>query len=70
MLTISPEMKKVFKGHNYSGEIIMTSLFMKCRYSLSYREVEEIGSAPRVALSNESLASMAGRLSEPTRITR
>ena len=43
MLKISPEMKKVFKGHNYSGEIIMLSLFMKCRYSLSYREVEEIG---------------------------
>ena len=43
MLTISPEMQKVFKGHNYSGEIIMLCLFMKCRYSLSYREVEEIG---------------------------
>ena len=43
MLTISPEMQKVFKGHNYSGEIIMLCLFMKCMYSLSYREVEEIG---------------------------
>lgn len=43
MLEVSSEMKKAFKGHNYSGEVIMLSLFMKCRYALSYREVEEIG---------------------------
>ena len=43
MLKISSEMQKAFKGHNYSGELIMLSLFIKCRYSLSYREVEEIG---------------------------
>jgi len=43
MLKITPELQKHFKGHNYCGEIIMISLFMKCRYSLSYREVEEIG---------------------------
>jgi putative transposase len=43
MLEISPEIKEVFEGHNYSGEIIMLSLSMKYRYSLSYKKVEEIG---------------------------
>ena len=48
MFKISSEMKKAFKGHNYSGELIMICLFMKCRYSLSYREVEEIGRLRRL----------------------
>ncbi len=34
---------KYFKNHEYAPEIIMTSLYMKRRYSLSYREIEEIG---------------------------
>ena len=43
MLKICPKMKKHFKGFNYPAEVIITSIFMKCRFSLSYREVEEIG---------------------------
>ena len=42
MIKINSECKKYFKHHCFTPEIIMTSLYMKGRYSLSYREIEEI----------------------------
>ena len=35
-------MDNAFKGHTYPKEIIMTTLFIKARFNLSYRDVEEI----------------------------
>ena len=43
MLKVDPKLMKYFKNHEYGPEIIMVSLYMKGRYSLSYREIEEIG---------------------------
>ena len=43
MLKVDPKLMKCFKNHEYGAEIIMVSLYMKGRYSLSYREIEEIG---------------------------
>jgi putative transposase len=42
MITIDKKLIKYFKGHEYPVEIIMLSIYMKGRYSLSYREIEEI----------------------------
>lgn len=35
-------MKRLFKRHNYPPEIIIHAVFLYCRFSLSYREIEEI----------------------------
>jgi transposase-like protein len=43
MLTIDSNLRKYFKNHIYPLPIIMISIFMKGRYSLSDREIEEIG---------------------------
>ena len=43
VIKIEPKLMKYFKNHEYGPEIIMMSLYMKGRYSLSYREIEEIG---------------------------
>lgn len=39
---ISPKLVKYFKGFCSSPEIIMLFVYMKCRFSLSYRELEEM----------------------------
>ena len=39
---ISPKLLKYFKGFCSSPEIIMLFVYMKCRFSLSYRDLEEI----------------------------
>ena len=39
---ISPKLLKHFKGFCSSPEIIMLFVYMKCRFSLSYRELEEM----------------------------
>jgi len=42
MLTIDPKLQKYFKGFCYSPHIIMVCLYMKFRFSLSYRDIEEL----------------------------
>ncbi len=39
---ISPKLLKYFKGFCSSPEIIMLFVYMKCRFSLSYRDLEEM----------------------------
>ncbi len=39
---ISPKLTKYFKGFCSSPEIIMLFVYMKCRFSLSYQDLEEI----------------------------
>ena len=43
-LRISPKLLKHFKGFCSSPEIIMLFVYMKCRFSLSYRDLEEMAS--------------------------
>jgi putative transposase len=43
-LRISPRLTKYFKGFCSSPEVIMLFVYMKCRFSLSYRELEEMAS--------------------------
>ena len=42
MIKIDPKIIKYFKGYNNNAEIIMTCLYFKFRYSLSYRDIEEL----------------------------
>jgi transposase-like protein len=42
MLKISEKLRHNFKGFCSSPEIIMLFVYMKCRFSLSYRDLEEI----------------------------
>jgi putative transposase len=42
MIKLDPKIIKYFKGYNNSAEIIMTCLYFKFRYSLSYRDIEEL----------------------------
>ena len=39
---ISSKLLKHFKGFCSSPEVIMLFVYMKCRFSLSYRELEEM----------------------------
>ncbi len=42
MFSISPQLLPHFKGFCSSAEVIMLFVYMKCRFSLSYRELEEM----------------------------
>jgi putative transposase len=42
MLKIDPKLQKYFKGFCYSSHIVMVCLYMKFRFSLSYRDIEEL----------------------------
>ena len=42
MLTISPQLRPCFKGFCSSPEVIILFVYMKCRFSLSYRDLEEM----------------------------
>ena len=41
-LKISPELRKEFKCYCSSPEVIMLFVYMRCRFSLSYRDLEEM----------------------------
>ena len=42
MFQINPKFQKHFKNFCYSSQIIMVCLYMKFRFSLSYRDIEEL----------------------------
>lgn len=42
MFSLNPKLQKYFKGFCYSYQIIMVCLYMKFRFSLSYRDIEEL----------------------------
>lgn len=42
MFTLSPKLRHHFKGFCSSPEVIMLFVYMKCRFSLSYRDLEEM----------------------------
>ncbi|CAH2560145.1 IS6 family transposase [Cardinium endosymbiont of Oedothorax gibbosus] len=42
MFNTSPELLPYFKGYCSSSEVILLFVYMKCRFSLSYRDLEEM----------------------------
>ncbi|MDG1437291.1 MAG: IS6 family transposase [Rickettsiaceae bacterium] len=52
---IAPKLLKHFKGFCSSPEIIMLFVYMKCRFSLSYRELEEIAYLRGIAIDHSTL---------------
>lgn len=52
---ISPKLLKYFKGYCSSHEIIMLFVYMKCRFSLSYRELEEMASIRGAKIDHATL---------------
>ncbi|WP_341794245.1 IS6 family transposase [Rickettsia endosymbiont of Rhinocyllus conicus] len=52
---ISPKLLKYFKGFCSSPEIIMLFVYMKCRFSLSYRELEEMASIRGAKIDHATL---------------
>ena len=55
MLKVGPTLMKYFMNHEYGAEIIMISLYMKGRYSLSYREIEEIVGLREINIDHATL---------------
>ncbi len=58
---ISPKLLKYFKGFCSSPEIIMLFVYMKCRFSLSYRDIEEMASIRGVQIDHATLQRWAIR---------
>ena len=52
---ISPKLIKYFKGFCSSPEIIMLFVYMKCRFSLSYRDLEEMASIRGAQIDHATL---------------
>ncbi len=52
MLTISTKLLPHFKEFCSSAEVIMLFVYMKCRFSLSYRDLEEMmmSEAPKLTI--------------------
>ena len=42
MLNISRDLRHHFKGYNFSADVIMLFVYMKLRFTLSYRDLEEM----------------------------
>jgi putative transposase len=54
-LHIFPKLHKYFKGFCSSPEIIMLFVYMKCRFSLSYRDLEEMASIRGAVIDHATL---------------
>ncbi len=52
---ISPKLTKYFKGFCSSPEIIMLFVYMKCRFSLSYRDLEELAHIRGAVIDHSTL---------------
>lgn len=52
---ISPKLLKHFKGFCSSPEVIMLFVYMKCRFSLSYRDLEEMASIRGAVIDHATL---------------
>ena len=51
-IRISDKDKHRFKGFCFTPEIIMLVVYMKCRFSLSYRELEELAMMRGIVLDH------------------
>jgi len=55
MVNISPDLEHHFKGYCSSSSVIMLFVYMKCRFSLSYRDLEELMSIRGGSIDHASL---------------
>jgi len=55
LLSISSKLSKYFKGFCSSPETIMLFVYMKCRFSLSYRDLEEMASIRGISIDHATL---------------
>lgn len=55
MIKLDTKVIKYFKGYNNSAEMIMTCLYFKFRYSLSYRDIEELSGIRGFAIDHSSI---------------
>ena len=55
MLNISPQLLPHFKGFCSSPSVIMLFVYMKCRFSLSYRDLEEMMMIRGAKIDHETL---------------
>ena len=55
MLTVSPKLLGHFKGFCSSPTVIMLFVYMKCRFSLSYRDLEELMSIRGAKIDHATL---------------
>ena len=62
MLQISEKLRKHFKGYCSSPEIIMLFVYMKCRFSLSYRELEEMGIIRGIRIDHATFTEMGYKI--------
>jgi transposase-like protein len=55
MIKLDPKIIKHFKGYNNSAEMIMTCLYFKFRYSLSYRDIEELSGIRGLSIDHSNI---------------
>ena len=55
MLKLDPKIIKHFKGYNNSAEMIMTCLYFKFRYSLRYRDIEELSGIRGLSIDHSNI---------------
>jgi len=55
MIKLDTKVIKYFKGYNNSAEMIMTFLYFKFRYFLSYRDIEELSGIRGFAIDHSSI---------------
>lgn len=63
ILEISPKLLKYFKGFCSSPTVIMLFVYMKCRFALSYRDLEEIMSIRGADIDHATLQRWVTRFS-------
>jgi putative transposase len=42
LMKVAPKLLHYFKGFSFPSDIILTATYMKCRFALSYRDIEEL----------------------------
>lgn len=61
LLSISSKLRKYFKGFNSAPETIMLFVYMKCRFSLSYRDLEEMATIRGTSIDHATLQRLVAR---------
>lgn len=59
---ISPELRKHFKGYCSNPEAIMAFIFMKLRFSMNYRDLEEMASIVGCRLDHATITKMGSHI--------
>ncbi len=64
MFRITARLLSYFKGFCSSPEIIMLFVYMKCRFSLSYRDLEEMMSIRGAKIDHSTLQTGVSHLAK------